>query len=177
MEFAQNEEEFDWLLSKLDGVRSVLEVGSRFGESFYRIGKRLAPGARMLAVDLPNADDNPLNSERALKIKCAEVRAMGHQADVLIGDSHDANVILTVQAYGPYDLVFIDGDHSEAGVRKDWENYGHLATKMVAFHDIAVPAPCYVAPLWAELKKKYRTEEYGAKDGFTLGIGIVYKGG
>lgn len=173
IEFAQNDAEFDWLLSNLDGVRSVLEIGSRFGESLYRIAKRLAPGAKILGVDLPNADDNPLDSEQALLIKCNEIRAMGHDCNVIVGDSHDPNVVATVHQFAPFDFVFIDGDHSDAGVRKDWENYGHLG-RIVAFHDIATPAPCYVAGLWSELKKKYETREFRAFTDF-LGIGIIFR--
>lgn len=173
MEFAQNDEEFEWLLSHMDGVRSVLEVGSRFGESLYRIAKRLKPGAKILGVDLPNADDNPMDSERALRIKCAEIRQMGHTADVLFGDSHDPAIVAAVQQYGPYDFVFIDGDHTESGVRKDWENYGHLG-KMVAFHDIATPAPCYVRSLWEELKTKYETREFKSSTMY-LGIGVLFR--
>jgi len=173
MEFAQNEEEFEWLLNRASHARSVLEIGSRFGESIYRFAKKIPPKAKFLCIDWPNADDNPLDSERALRIKRHEILAMGHDCDVIFGDSHDSNNIAIAQAYGPFDLVFIDGDHTERGVQQDWDNYGHLG-KMVAFHDIAVPPPCYVSGLWIELRRKYYTDEYVAKDSF-MGIGIVYR--
>ena len=41
-----------------------------------------------------------------------------------------------VKKRGPFDAILIDGDHSLAGVSKDWQLYGELAP-LVAFHDIA----------------------------------------
>ena len=64
-----------------------------------------------------------------------------------------------MRQHGPYDLVFIDGDHSPAGVRADWQNYGPMA-RLVAFHDIdaehgkltpARLADYGVHQLWTEL--------------------------
>lgn len=174
-EYAQHPEEFDWFLDRIENARSFLEIGSRFGATLYRTAKRLKPGARFMAVDLPNADDNVLDSERTLQARCNEINAMGHQCGVIFGDSHDQRVIERVRQNGPYDVCFIDGDHTELGVWQDWENYGPMA-QVVGFHDIAVPHPCYVSPLWEQLKKKYLTLEYQSqKEWAGMGIGIVYR--
>jgi predicted O-methyltransferase YrrM len=69
---------------------------------------------------------------------------------LLKGRSQDPQIIQAAQGFGPYDFLFIDGDHTYESVRSDWENYGHLAG-VVAFHDI-LPRPGYgVSDLWREL--------------------------
>ena len=43
----------------------------------------------------------------------------------------------------PIDVLFIDGDHTYAGVRQDWLMYRSLCARgaLVAFHDIAPQVP------------------------------------
>jgi len=58
------------------------------------------------------------------------------------------------------DFLFIDGDHTYAGVRRDFEIWSELLTPggHVAFHDILHPvevADCEVDRLWAELRQEY----------------------
>lgn len=94
-----------------------------------------------------------------------------------------------------FDVVFIDGDHSAAGVRNDWELYSQIARKVV-FHDIVpwTPTPAEEAEryygrgvyeLWEQIKLTHRTYQFidpssqTLKDGRVLdtregGIGVVY---
>ena len=52
----------------------------------------------------------------------------------------------------PFDLVFIDGDHSYASVIADFEHYEKFAIKVIAFHDIEGLRNCEgVKQLWDEL--------------------------
>jgi hypothetical protein len=60
--------------------------------------------------------------------------------------------------------LFIDGDHSYEGVRRDFELYSHLVKDkgIIAFHDIVVHPPetgCEVSRLWNELKKRSQYSE------------------
>lgn len=170
VEFAQDESEFAEMLKHVEGARSILEIGSRFGESIYRMACCLKPKARVVAVDMPNADDCVLNSENPLRARMAEIGEMGHEAHLFIGNSHSEKLIEAVRKLGPFDFLFIDGDHSEAGVRQDWEAYGPLA-KVVAFHDICGQEGCVI--LWNELKQRYRTVEF--RHSGWMGIGILFK--
>ena len=79
------------------------------------------------------------------------------------------------------DLLFIDGDHSYAGVRRDFEMYAPLVTPrggLVAFHDI-VPTDwdgCEVHRYWRELAAdgRLRTESFTDPAGDRMGgIGVV----
>jgi hypothetical protein len=80
---------------------------------------------------------------------------------------------------GAIDLVFIDGDHSAAGVRRDYEINRASPHRFLAFHDIAGtnPATEGVRQLWHELDgfkleivRQYA--DHGLPDDATSGIGI-----
>lgn len=78
------------------------------------------------------------------------------------------------------DFLFIDGDHSEAGVCLDFQMYSPLVRKggIIVFHDVVYtsPDPLYpvmVKPLWDKLKLTYPYVEIKAGKNST-GIGVIY---
>src|SRR6185437_13459100 len=87
---------------------------------------------------------------------------------LLRGDSHDPKMLAAIEKIlgdEKLDLLFIDGDHTYEGVRRDWEMYSPLVAPggLVVFHDIAEHTSvieCQVKPLWDELKDKYETQEF-----------------
>jgi hypothetical protein len=93
----------------------------------------------------------------------------------------------------PIDLLFIDGLHTYAGAKADYEIYGPLTKHLIAIHDIHTPKlwpgdPVDVARLWTEILETNKTdtiitiqhhnprrpEEF---NGRPLGIGLILKGG
>lgn len=77
-------------------------------------------------------------------------------------------------------LVWIDGDHTDPAVRRDWDLYGPLVARggLVAFHDIN-PVPqhpdCQVDLLWAELAAKYPSLSLQAAPGQIGGTGLLLR--
>jgi predicted O-methyltransferase YrrM len=87
----------------------------------------------------------------------------GVEIVLLREDSHSLDTrehVRKLLAGRTIDFLFIDGDHTYAGARRDFEIWSELVTPggHVAFHDI-LRAPegseCEVDRLWAELKEKY----------------------
>lgn len=114
-------------------------------------------GKRIVAVDLPDAEGWKIpDVGEVLKAKVESLKEAGYDAHLILGDSHHPDTLAKVTELGPYDFIFIDGDHSYKGVKMDWEMYGPLG-KQVVFHDIVKPERgrnpgLEVWKLWQELK-------------------------
>ena len=174
----QREEEMAWLAALLarEGVRSYLEIGSKFGGSLSTMAKALPKGSRIVSVDMPGEKSG---SEDVLKEVVGDLQ-LDHDVRLFLGDSTSPELVETVAALGPYDAVFIDANHTLPYVTKDWENYGPMA-QIVAFHDISfVPKigslkkPSEVKQFWESIKGGYRHEECKL-DGRHNGIGVLWR--
>lgn len=116
----------------------LLEVGCACGGTLYA-WTRVCP--HVYGITLPDPQF-PLDA---------------HGAMVYLGDSHDqlAREWLTGMLAGELlDVLFIDGDHSAAGVAADWADYGPLVRPggLVLFHDIVNEySAAGVVTFWREL--------------------------
>jgi cephalosporin hydroxylase len=164
-------------LMQQEQVRSYLEIGARYGGSFWRIASSLRHGSRVVAVDFPNGMGGKPDAIVALRACVVKLCRVGYDAYLIEGDSHKKKIVERVRALGPYDCVFVDGDHTREGVTQDWKNYGPMA-KMVAFHDIAcsnTQKPIRVLQFWEEIKTEHRHLEIKAHyTGRHNGIGVLW---
>lgn len=156
-------------------ARSFLEIGSKFGASLWRIAKGMPKGSRIVSVDL-NVNGQSL-------VRCIEqLRRDGYDAHLIAGNSVDPVVVRKARLNGPYDALFIDGNHKLMYVRSDWENYGPMA-KLVAFHDIgwrrsspASPNRILVPEFWNAIKQEQRHREILLDPGQNAyGIGVIFQ--
>lgn len=97
---------------------------------------------------------------------------------ILCGDSTSDLCINNAKKLGPFDLIFIDGNHQEPFVGKDFENFSSLIKKngFIALHDIASKEWPDVSKRWSKIKKnkKFTHKEFICKDyKIQFGIGLV----
>jgi hypothetical protein len=167
-------------LLKAEGVRSYLEVGCRYGDTWHAVGSALPEGSLLVGVDLPGFKSGTENkgshqdSGLYLKRAAVDLRAKGRDAHVIIGDSHEQDTVQLTATFAPFDAALLDGDHSSDGITADWNSYGKMA-RMVAFHDIAGMGrwPCQVRPVYEKACIGRRHEEF-IYDGLRRGIGVVW---
>ena len=130
------------LLDAARGARRVVEIGVYEGSSALGLQRALGPGAELHLIDPFGSHPDALPggwaaSERATRRLVARGgRRLGSRAPVVrwhIALAHEVAAGWTDEL----DLVFIDGDHSEAGCERDWLSWrphvrrgGH-----VVFHD------------------------------------------
>ncbi len=169
-------------LVRAEGASSYLEIGAKFGGSLWRVAQALKLNSRIVAVDLPRGTRLWSQSEQSLKSCAEELRSQGHTVNLIWGDSTSQITIGRVTALGPFDVVFIDANHTMPYLRQDAAHYGKLG-KMVAFHDIAWYRPpdwdgvrIDAPEFWNEIKNDYRHQEIKfdlkQKD---FGIGVIWR--
>lgn len=118
---SQDAFELSKLMEIVDVIKpeKILEIGVHRGLSI-KAWRQAWPEAFVVGVD---SDFDPL-----------EYRDF----EQVLGDSHDPATRDKFSTVGQFDFIFIDGDHTLEGVRKDFEMYGPLCRPggIIAFHDI-----------------------------------------
>ena len=165
--------------------RCILEIGTARGGTLFSWTRVASDDALIISVDLPGGPFG--GGYPILKGLTYKFFARGNQKIVLIrGDSHDIKTLEKVKKIlgdKKLDFLFIDGDHSYEGVKRDFEMYAPLVREggIIAFHDI-VPGPSEyvggVPKFWQELKEKFGGKVleivYDWSQG-GYGIGVIFK--
>jgi predicted O-methyltransferase YrrM len=135
----------------------------------------------MVAIDLEIRNRKSLSAINSNNDNRLYIEGSSHS-----GETHSQ--LLSLLKNKKIDLLFIDGDHSYEGVKKDFEIYKSFVSNkgIIAFHDIVpdsfsrtgVKTSSYVGEVpkfWSEIKKDYKYEEFiESKDQDGCGIGVIY---
>jgi predicted O-methyltransferase YrrM len=162
--------------------RRLLEIGTAEGGTLFILGRCAAADATLISLDLPAGPYGggyPIWRGAVYK-RLALPRQTLH---LLRGDSHQEVSLERVRSLlcgARLDFLFIDGDHSYSGVKRDFELYSPLVRPggLIAFHDITRYPPdfgCEVDRFWAEIRNHFRYEELIENpDQVGKGIGLLW---
>ncbi len=166
-------------LVRAEGIRSFLEIGSKWGGLLRDVGMAMPAGSRVVSIDLPEGTKAWPETRITLPRVIEDLKAAGRDAHLIWGDSTDPTVVEAARALGTYDLIFIDANHTWSYVCEDWKNYSPMGRR-VGFHDIGWHRPAGYAGsmidvprLWEKLKPAYRHVEI-RHDVQDNGIGVLW---
>ncbi len=175
----QADEELEWLLGLLgyQQISTVVEIGTDEGGTLLVWTRAAAPDALLIALDIRPL--GLLGRFSAWALLRRGFARPGQRVELLMPiDSHDPRTLERLRRRldgRPIDFLFIDGDHSYDGVKRDFEMYSPLVRPggLVAFHDVIAGDEPDVVRYWRELKEEHETEEYAAVGPKRYGIGVV----
>lgn len=174
-EMLQHEEEFAAFIAILQehDVRSYLEIGAKFGGTLWRVASAMPKGSRSAFVDFPRTEGAP--SYYSMRLVITRLDIAKRPCEAIWGDSTAQATVAKARKFAPFDAVFIDAGHDYEHVSQDYRNYGPMAKKLIAFHDIAFKKSD-VPRFWSEIKGcSHFTELKYDQDRAHNGIGILYK--
>ena len=160
---------------------TVLEIGTAKGGTLYLLSKAAKTNATIISCDLPGGlygGGYPAWKGDIFR----KLISAPQQLHLIRGNSHDAETrrkVVTAIGSAKVDLLFIDGDHSYAGVKHDFMFYRDLVRPggLIGLHDILpnrFDPDIDVARFWDEVKMEYNTEEIVAdRNQGRFGIGLV----
>jgi cephalosporin hydroxylase len=174
--------EFEQLLKIYNEKKpnKILEIGSFYGGTLYYWAQcpRSTTIENIVSVDyLIGPGDTRYNEMMESRRKWHSWFGNVRQFDDIQGDSHDPNTIERVRRVFPerdVDFLFIDGDHSYDGVRRDYYDYSQFVKPggLIVFHDVSGLGE--VKAFWDEVKRSNMSIEI-VESPQSWGIGIIQK--
>ncbi len=180
----QISEEISELLKILKNkdLKRVIEIGTAKGGTLFLLSRISSKKSTIVSIDLPKGRFGggypfwkiPLYKSFAQKNQRIHLLRVSSQNKKTVKE------VKKIMQSKPVDFLFIDGDHSYEGVKKDFYLYSPFVKKggLIAFHDI-VSGPEEnvggVPKFWQEIKGKYKTKEIVKnynQGGY--GIGLLY---
>jgi len=142
----------------------VLEIGTADGGTLFCFSKLAPADATIISIDLPGK----FGGYPGWKIPLYKSFGKSNQKMFLLKqDLHTEETLRAVKDIlngRSVDFLFIDGDHSYKGVKKDFEMYSPLVKKggIIAFHDVVIhpkESGCFVRDFWMEIKNQHSHKE------------------
>lgn len=181
----QINEEIKALLAILKNkkLENILEIGTASGGTLFLFSQIADGSAKIISIDLPGGKFGGGYSFWRIPIYQA-FKKENQKLYLLRKDSHNQETLKEAKKIlnnNQLDFLFIDGDHTYEGVKKDFEMYGSLVRKggIIAFHDIN-PGFEYdgvmVPKFWQEIKNQFVNIEFIENENqMGYGIDVILK--
>lgn len=161
---------------------TLMEIGTAQGGTLFLWTQALPSVSQFISLDLPGGRFGGGYTKKRVEL----FEEFTNEELVCIRkDSQNEETLEEIQnilGERKLDFLFIDGDHTYKGVKKDFKRYSALMADggIIALHDIVDHGPeddCEVDVFWKEIKQEYETEEIieNSNQGWA-GIGLVYMG-
>jgi predicted O-methyltransferase YrrM len=143
-----------------------LEIGTNYGGTLFLLCTISPPNAMIISVDLPSGRFGGGYPRRKAPLFRKFVTG-DQELHLLRADSHSLRTkdrVMQILDGEKLDYIFIDADHTYAGVQRDFEMYSPLVRSggIIAFHDIVTheqKTECQVEQFWNEVKHRYKHHE------------------
>ena len=156
------------------------QIGTASGGTLF-LFSNITQAKKIVSIDLPSGLFG--GGYPRWKIPLFKSFSKRNTISLLRADSHSEETALKLKKIlngSKIDFLFIDGDHTYEGVKKDFEIYSPLVKEggIIAFHDIAQHDPvsvCHVDRFWSEVKQHYTNKEIiENKNQKWAGIGVLF---
>lgn len=165
----QSRVELGALLGEVSRLRpsAVVEIGTASGGTLFMLTRAAADDATLASIDLPGgAFGGGYPLWRAPLYR--SFAKSGQRVHLLRRDSHDPSTLEALKGVlggRSVDFLFIDGDHTYEGVKRDFETYRSLVRPggMIGFHDIvphSAESGCEVNRFWKEIRGSFDSMEF-----------------
>lgn len=157
-------------------LRTVVEIGTDRGGTFWLWCQLAQPDARLVSIDMPGGSFGVGYTTDQTEIfrtwTRAEQRPYFLMRDAHLDETRDE--LIRVLDGMTIDLLFLDGDHSYEGTYRDFTLYSPLVSPdgLIVFHDIVPTLPhqdCHSYRVWRDIKSRYAHDELIEKADDDLG--------
>ena len=155
-------------------VKRFMEIGTAYGGTFYLFCKFAPMLEQAISIDLYDPTINMPVEERNTKLK-----TFAKGVYTLTMDSHSEECLIAAKSIlgeEKLDFLFIDGDHSYEGAKKDFDMYSSLVKSggWVGFHDVTTNCHGWLgcADAWNEISRNKKVVMFDESEDFG-GIGLI----
>lgn len=169
----QHRRELRELLQHIDdrNPETVAEIGTFDGGTLYLWTRYFESAQVFVSVDVDYGDSMRLKFYREFTERQLHFIERESQSECTV------NRVSTITDE-KLDFLFIDGDHSYEGAKRDFELYRPLMSDdgVIALHDIRTTESTGVPELWDEIRAEYATSEIFHTSDFDCGPHISKRG-